>query len=138
MRHRLVPQRHRIRARSLRSSMTEADRRIWFRLRAHRLNGASFRRQVPIDPYIVDFVCLEPRVVIEIDGGQHAESKRDVVRDEWLRSQDFVVLRFWNNDVLSNTDGVLEQIAEALSTRPPPSLTLPRKGGGNAPAHGER
>jgi very-short-patch-repair endonuclease len=118
--------------------MTEAERRIWFKLRAHRLNGTSFRRQAPLGPYIVDFVCFEPRVVIEIDGGQHAESKRDVTRDEWLRSQNFAVLRFWNNDVLSNTDGVVERIAEALSAPRPPSLTLPRKGGGNTPVRGEK
>ncbi len=130
MSHRAVPARSRSRARSLRSSMTEAEKRIWFRLRAHRLNGASFRRQFPIGSYIVDFACLEARVVVEIDGGQHADSHRDQARDAWLQSRGFVVLRFWNNDVLSNTDGVLARIAEALRLSPP-SLTLPRKGGGN-------
>ena len=113
--------------------MTEAEKRIWFRLRAHRLNGASFRRQMPIGTYIVDFVCFDARLIVEIDGGQHADSQRDQARDAWLASQNFTVLRFWNNDVLTNTDGAIEQILEALRVSSPPSLTLPRKGGGNAP-----
>jgi very-short-patch-repair endonuclease len=112
--------------------MTEAEKRIWFRLRAHRLNGASFRRQFPVGAYIVDFDCLDGRLIVEIDGGQHAESRRDKVRDAWLQTQRFVVLRFWSNNVLANTDGVLEKIAEALTASLPPSLTLPRKGGGNS------
>jgi len=117
--------------------MTNAERRIWHRLRAHRFGGLSFRRQFPIGNYVVDFACLEARLVVEIDGGQHSESKRDATRDAWLHSQGFSVLRFWNNDVLSNTDGVLEQIAQAVANAPP-SLTLPRKGGGNAPSKVQR
>ena len=112
--------------------MTDAEQRLWYRLRAHRLNGASFRRQFPIGRYVVDFVCLDARVIVEIDGGQHADSAADAARDAWLRSQDFTVSRFWNNDVLSNTNGVIQVIAEAVSAASPPSLTLPRKGGGNA------
>ena len=112
--------------------MTEAEKRIWFHIRAHRLNGASFRRQFPIGAYIVDFVCFEGRLIVEIDGGQHAESQRDKARETWLQSQGFVVLRFWNNDVLANTEGVIEKINEALNTSSPPSPTLPRKGGGNS------
>jgi very-short-patch-repair endonuclease len=111
--------------------MTEAEKRIWYRLRVHRLNGASFRRQYPIGGYIVDFVCLEARLIIEIDGGQHTASQHDEMRDAWLRSQNFAVLRFWNNEVLANIDGVVEKISEALTASLPPSLTLPRKGGGN-------
>jgi very-short-patch-repair endonuclease len=111
--------------------MTEAERRIWFRLRTHRLNGASFRRQVPIGTYIADFVCFDARLVVEIDCGQHAESARDEVRDAWLRSEGFVVLRFWHNDVLTNADGVIEKITEAVNASSLPSLTLPRKWGGN-------
>jgi very-short-patch-repair endonuclease len=113
--------------------MTEAEKRIWFRLRAHRLNGASFRRQFPIGSYIIDFACLDARLIVEIDGGQHGESQRDRVRDAWLASKGFTILRFWNNDVLSNTNGVIERIVEALNGSSPPSLTLPRKGGGNVP-----
>jgi very-short-patch-repair endonuclease len=133
MPHRVIAKRTRTNARSLRGSMTEAEKRIWFRLRAHRLNGASFRRQFPIGPKIVDFVCLDARLIVEIDGGQHSDSQHDKARDTWLVSQQFTVLRFWNNDVLSNTDGVIERIVEALNASSPPSLTLPRKGGGNRP-----
>jgi very-short-patch-repair endonuclease len=112
--------------------MTNAEKRIWYRLRAHRFSGASFRRQFAIGAYVVDFVCLECRLIVEIDGGQHSENASDASRDAWLRSQGFEVLRFWNNDVLSNTNGVLERIAQAIQDAPP-SLTLPRKGGGDAP-----
>ena len=116
--------------------MTKAEGRIWSRLRAHRFQGYSFRRQLPIGPYIADFVCLDARLIIEIDGGQHAstEAVRDAKRDAWLRSQGFTILRYWNNDVLTNLTGVLEHIADALSQPPPPSLTLPRKGGGDRPS----
>ena len=117
--------------------MTNAEKRVWFQLRAHRFKGASFRRQYPIGRYVVDFVCLESRLIIEIDGGQHADSQTDATRDAWLRSQGFSVLRFWNNDVLSNTEGVLGQIAQAIANAPP-SLTLPRKGGGKRPEQGAR
>jgi very-short-patch-repair endonuclease len=115
--------------------MTEAEAKIWQRLRAHRFMGLSFRRQLPVGPYLVDFVCLEARLIIEIDGGQHESDQvmYDAKRDAWLRSQGFGILRFWNNDVLKNLRGVLERIAEALQEPPPPSLTLPRKGGGDTP-----
>ena len=132
MPHRAIPVRNRSSARALRNTMTESEKRIWFQLRAHRLNGASFRRQEPIGTYIVDFICFDARLIVEIDGGQHADSQRDKIRDAWFESQGFRVLRFWNNDVLANTDGVIERIDEALHTSSPPSLALPRKGGGNA------
>jgi very-short-patch-repair endonuclease len=138
MGHRLIAKRLRSRARHLRQNETEAERRIWSRLRAHRFGGASIRRQVPIGPYVADFVCFDSRLVVEIDGGQHADSARDRKRDAWLQSQNFRVLRFWNNDGLSNLEGVLEQISQALAAQgTPPSLTLPRKGGGNALRRGE-
>jgi very-short-patch-repair endonuclease len=137
MPHRLISTRARSNARSLRRGMTDAERRIWTRLRAHRFSGVSFRRQVPIGPYIADFVCFDARLIIELDGGQHAESKRDHARDSWLRRQGFSILRFWNNDVFSNIDGVLETVANAIAQKIPPSLTLPRKGGGNAPKRGD-
>src|SRR5262249_17331095 len=95
--------------------------------------GLSFRRQFPIGPYIVDFVCLEARLIIEVDGGQHAadEAAYDAKRDAWLRGEGFRILRFWNNDVLKNLRGVLERVGQALESAPPPSLTRPRKGGGD-------
>ena len=134
MPHRAIPVRNRSNARSLRNTMTEAEKRIWFRLRAHRLNGASFRRQEPIGTYVVDFICFDARLIVEIDGGQQADNQSDKIRDAWLVSQGFTVLHFWNNDVLANTDGVIERIDEVLRASSPPSLTLPRKGGGNSSA----
>jgi very-short-patch-repair endonuclease len=116
--------------------MTDAEMKIWQRLRAHRFRGLSFRRQLPVGPYVVDFACLDARLIIEIDGGQHAsdQAKYDAKRDAWLRAEGFVVLRFWNNDVLTNLRGVLERIADTLHEFGPPSLTLPRKGGGDTPS----
>jgi very-short-patch-repair endonuclease len=137
MPHRAVPKSRRTNARALRTDMTDAERKLWYRLRAHRFNDASFRRQVPIGPYIADFVCLKARLIVEVDGGQHG-TERDATRDAWLRNQDFRVLRFWNNDVHSNLDGVLHVIAETLERALPPSLTLPRKGGGDATAFVDR
>jgi very-short-patch-repair endonuclease len=74
----------------------------------------KFVRQEPVGPYIIDLVCREQRLVIEVDGGQHAESPRDAIRDRWLRNHGYRVLRFWNNDVITNTDGVLEAIVDTL------------------------
>ena len=104
-------------ARELRSNMTDAERHLWYHLRGHRLHGLKFKRQKPIGRYIVDFVCIEHRLVIELDGGQHLEQpERDFERDEWLVAQGFRVLRFWNHDVLGETDTVLEVIWRAVST----------------------
>jgi very-short-patch-repair endonuclease len=137
MPHRVVSSHQRSRARALRHDMTSAERRIWSRLRAHRFQGFSFRRQVPIGSYIVDFLCPEARLIIEIDGGQHAvQTNRDAVRESWLREQGFVILRFWNNEVLTKLSGVLHRVAESLRQPAPPSLTLPRKGGGDRPRMG--
>jgi very-short-patch-repair endonuclease len=130
MPHRNVPKQKRSSARMLRSNMTDAERKLWYRLRARRFNGASFRRQVPIGPYIADFVCLQSRLIIDVDSGQHG-TERDAARDAWLHSQEFRVLRFWNNDVHANIEGVMETIAASLAQALPPSLTLPRKGGGD-------
>ena len=94
--------------------MTEAERLLWQHLRAHRLRGEKFRRQQPLGIYIVDFVHFGARVVVEADGGQHSDSKSDVTRDIWLRSQCFRVLRFWNNEILRNRDAVLEMILKAV------------------------
>jgi len=100
-------------ARSLRRRSTDAERTLWRSLRARQLGGLRFRRQHPIGDYIVDFVCLERALVIELDGGQHSEpmqKTRDVARDRWLEEEGFMVLRFWDNEVLTNVEGVLEVI----------------------------
>lgn len=115
-------------ARRLRRDMTDAERRLWSRLRAHQL-GVHFRRQVPLERYVLDFVCFQARLVIEVDGGQHAQSEADKLRDAWLKEKGFRVLRFWNNDVLGNTEGVLVTIMQALGETPPPQPS-PVKGEG--------
>ena len=94
--------------------MTDAERALWRILRLRQVEGKRFRRQVPIDCYIVDFACLEARLIIEVDGGQHFESESDRKRDAYLRSQGFRVLRFWNNEILANREGVFQVITEAL------------------------
>jgi very-short-patch-repair endonuclease len=104
-------------ARRLRANSTDAERKLWSVLRAHRLEGYKFKRQQPIDGYIVDFVCFEARVVIEADGGQHSESKGDAVRDAHLRRVGFAVLRFWNNEILMNIEGVWDKVAEVIRDR---------------------
>jgi len=109
----------RLRARALRKNPTEVERLLWRHLRMWQLDGYKFRRQQPIGNYIVDFVCLEKRLIIELDGGQHAEqSNYDSERDAWLRDQRFTVLRFWNNDVLMNIEGVARRIFETLKSSP--------------------
>jgi very-short-patch-repair endonuclease len=118
------PQKRKTRlARRLRRDSTIAERGLWNAVRARSLFGVKFVRQVPIGPYIVDLVCREQHVIIEVDGGQHAESKRDAARDRWLHDQGYRVLRFWNNDVLVNIDGVLETIAVAVGKQS--ALTSP-------------
>src|SRR5580698_6215861 len=101
-------------ARSLRARMTNAERKLWYALRDRRFAGFKFRRQVPIGPFIADFVCFSERLVIEVDGGQHAESLRDKRRDRWFKTNNFRVLRFWNNEVLSNLEGVMTVLASEL------------------------
>jgi very-short-patch-repair endonuclease len=114
-------------AKNLRREMTDAERKLWLRLCAKQ-TGAKFRRQQPIGPYIADFVCFEAKLIIELDGGQHADMlEQDAARTQWLESQGFAVLRFWNNDIMSNIEGVLMCIMDALSPSPQPS---PIKGEG--------
>jgi very-short-patch-repair endonuclease len=111
-------------ARRLRRDSTDAERKLWQRLRGLRTKDSHFRRQATIGPYIVDFACHGKRLAIELDGGQHGEAAhaaRDAKRDEYLRASGYRVLRFWNNDVMANIDGVLEVIAEALSAAAPPT-----------------
>lgn len=108
-------------AKELRRSMTDAERILWQRLKAKQLNGLKFRRQEQIGRFIVDFICFERGVVVEADGGQHAlEREKDEERTQWLNSQGFTVLRFWNNDILTNTDGVMEAILSACMEVPSP------------------
>ena len=116
------------RARALRLNQTEAEQRLWYYLRAHRFMGLKFKRQKPIGNYIVDFICLSPKLDIEIDGSQHAEQVGyDRCRDTWLREQGFLVLRFWNNEVLNQTEAVLESIRQTiLALSPGPSPTRGR------------
>jgi very-short-patch-repair endonuclease len=111
------------RARSLRRNPTDAERKLWQALRRKQVEGFRFRRQHPIGPYVVDLVCLSEKLVIEVDGGQHASQlERDTQRTRWLESRGYRVLRFWNHDVLRNTRGVVETILEAANRRegPPP------------------
>lgn len=109
-------------ARKLRNNMTEAEKYIWYMLRSKNLNGQKFRRQQPIGTYIVDFVCLEKKLIIEIDGGQHdSDRQEDKARDEWLTREGYKVLRFWNNEVMENRVAILEKINECLSPSPNPS-----------------
>ena len=103
-------------ARRLRKTMTDAEQALWRNLRDRQVEGCRFRRQVPIGRYIVDFACLERRLIVEVDGGQHEVNQADdAVRDAWLKKEGYRVLRLWNNDVLSNREGVLQKIAEALA-----------------------
>jgi very-short-patch-repair endonuclease len=117
------------RARELRGQMTDAEIRLWMRLRGNQMVGHHFRRQVPIGPYVADFVCIKAHLVVEVDGSQHqTDISRDEERSAWLRARGFRVLRFWNNDVLQQTDSVLEKVRLTLIEGP----TLP------SPASGEK
>ena len=103
-------------ARELRRSLTRVERRLWTHLRAKRFHGWHIRRQVPIGRYVADFVCEKARVIVEVDGGQHSESvASDAQRTQWLESQGYRVLRYWNNEVLQNLEGVLETLLAALN-----------------------
>ena len=113
-------------ARRLRRDQTDAERTLWFRLRDRRFCGLKFRRQVPIDRYVVDFCCESARLIVEVDGGQHVErSGEDKARTDALEARGYLVLRFWNNEVLQNMDGVLEVIASTARPAPPHPNPLP-------------
>jgi very-short-patch-repair endonuclease len=116
-------------ARALRKNSTDAERILWSELRNHRLNGASFRRQVPIKSFVADFMCHAAKLVIELDGGQHFSEQAeqaDAARSAVIEAQGFKVLRFSNYDVMANRAGVLETIAAVIAERAP-TLALPRK-----------
>ncbi len=117
-------------AKGMRAEPTDAEHRVWQNLRAERLGGFKFRRQEPMGNYILDFVCYERRVIVELDGGQHGESNCDLLRDDWLRRQGFVILRFWNSEVFENLEGVLERTLAQLQALPPSPQPLARSGRG--------
>lgn len=117
-------------ARHLRKNQTEAEMLLWKKLRNKRLNNFRFRRQQRIGPYIVDFICFSKRLIIEVDGGQHAslEGKRqDKLRSEWLEKEGYRIIRFWDNEVLKETDTVLAKIYLTLSPKAT-SLSSNRRG----------
>jgi very-short-patch-repair endonuclease len=106
-------------AKTLRKNLTEAEKLLWLNLRAKQFEGLKFRKQAPMGRYVVDFVCHTKKLVIEVDGGQHAVDKaRDQQREMWLRAQGYNVLRFWNNEVIDNIEGVLECIRAKVSPMP--------------------
>ncbi len=102
------------RARTLRRQATAAETRLWQRLRARQVAEAKFVRQYPIGPYFADFCCRAARLVVEVDGGQHADDPRDALRTHAIEAAGYVVLRFWNDDALTNTDGVLAEIERTI------------------------
>ena len=106
-------------AKRLRQEMTDAERVMWRELRAHRFAGFKFKRQEPWGSYVVDFVCYEAKLIVELDGGQHAnQQEADEERTRWLASRGFRVVRFWNNDVLTNIAGVMQEIEKKLPLSP--------------------
>jgi len=106
------------RARLLRKNQTEAEKLLWWKLRSHQLEGHKFKRQVPIGPYIVDFQCMSAMLIVEIDGGHHADRKQsDEKRTRFLERKGYTVVRFWNNEVLTNIEGVLSALTLTLSQR---------------------
>jgi len=127
MQHQATPNARR-HAPELRAAMTDAERRLWAGLRAEQL-GVKFRRQHPLGHYVLDFACLDPKVAVEIDGSQHLEqAEYDAQRSSWLVSQGYAVLRFWANEVLANTSGVLTRIQETSAQRAAPTPALPQRG----------
>lgn len=121
-------------ARQLRHELTDTERQMWRELRAHRFAGLKFRRQHPIGDYIVDFICLEQKLIVELDGGQHAEmTGYDRIRDAWLHERGYQVLRFWNNEVVGSLEGVLERILMACGHPPSPPAPLPQGERGEEP-----
>jgi very-short-patch-repair endonuclease len=137
MPHAVVTQRQRRRAKSLRQRMTRAETLLWRYIKAHRIDGLAFRRQVPMHGYIADFVCHAARLIVELDGESHDFASRqnsDAARDAWFKAQGYAVLRFTNDNVMKNLPGVVEAIRTTASARLSgtfPSLSLPLKGGGN-------
>ncbi|HEY5612826.1 MAG TPA: DUF559 domain-containing protein [Lysobacter sp.] len=117
-------------ARRLRRDMTDAERHLWRHLRQRQLDGHRFRRQHPIGRFVADFVCLEQHLVIEVDGGQHADSTSDDRRSRFLAQEGFCVVRFWNHDVLGNIEGVVASILQSLASAGPHPNLPPHAGEG--------
>ena len=115
-------------ARRLRKCSTDTEQQLWRHLRNRQVEGFKFRREQPVGRYVVDFVNLEKKVVIELDGGQHALDPNDKIRDEWLRAEGYKVLRFWDNQIFSDLEGVLEIIRDALLTPHPAPLPQGERG----------
>ena len=115
------------RAQQLRNNATDAEQALWWHLRSRQLQGFKFSRQMPVGPFICDFLCRERRLIVELDGGQHADNPNDRRRTAYLEQQGFRVIRFWNNDVLANVEGVLQTILQAL-TDPPLTPSRMREG----------
>jgi very-short-patch-repair endonuclease len=134
MPHTPVSDVQRDRAKQLRRTMTRAETLLWRYLKANRLAGLGFRRQSPMGDYIADFVAHSCKLVVEVDGESHDFEERlrhDDRRDQWFASRGYRVLRFTNDDVMRNLEGVVFSINQAAEQAAPPTLTLPRKGGGN-------
>ncbi|QNA84244.1 DUF559 domain-containing protein [Sphingomonas sp. So64.6b] len=118
-----------MRARELRANATDAERRLWAHLSARKIAGARFNRQVPIGPFICDFVSRGAKLVIEVDGGQHDwNAETDRTRTRYIESHGFRVIRFWNNDVMESIEGVVAKIEQALADRPSPNPSREREG----------
>ena len=117
-------------AKKLRKNLTDAERRLWQQLKRRKIAAVKFRRQQPLGPFVVDFVCFERRVIVEVDGGQHAERvANDEQRTRWLEAQGYRVLRFWNNDVIANTAAVAQAILDAVDNKSdPPPRSSPARG----------
>jgi very-short-patch-repair endonuclease len=113
--HRNVPKPNRSFARRMRRVPTDAEQRLWHLLRSRRLEHLKFRRQAPIGRFIVDFVCHSHKIIIELDGGQHAEKAADMERDAWLNRIGYRVVRIWNNEMFENPNGVLEHIVSVVA-----------------------
>ena len=117
------------RSRELRLNATPAERRLWSRLSARQVAGTRFNRQFPVGHFICDFVSRSAKLIIEVDGGQHADrAEADSRRTEYLKAQGYRVIRFWNNDVLENLDGVVQAIELVLADSPSPSPSRRREG----------
>jgi very-short-patch-repair endonuclease len=129
-------------ANRLRANTTTAEQTLWRHLRRLDVRGSHFRRQVVIGPYIADFACLAERLIVEVDGSQHGDDeglRRDDIRTRWLQSEGYRVIRFWNNDVMSRTDAVLETIHDLITGTPPrlPTTMQGIVGAGDPPPPGE-
>jgi very-short-patch-repair endonuclease len=119
----------RTRARNLRTNATAAERRLWRELSARKVSGIRFNRQVPIGPFICDFVARGPKLIIEVDGGQHGwQADEDQARTRYLESQGYRVIRFWNPDILERIEGVVAEIERAIAALPSPNPSRMREG----------